>query len=206
MRWRHMCARVNGLHSVLPMLMLMLCSMLWCASRDAPAVQHHARADRTSSESSGALRIVSGGQTGADRAALDVGLEVGLEIGGWVPPGRLAEDGTIPARYPGLREAASPDPVVRTELNVRDSDATVILSHGTLTGGSALTLEFARSLERPILHLDLTAQELVAAASRLREWLALEKPRVLNVAGPRASKDPHIYDATKQVLLDALRT
>ena len=179
--------------------------MLWCASRDALAVQYRARSDRTRSESSGALRIVSGGQTGTDRAALDVGLEVGLEIGGWVPLGRLAEDGTIPVRYPGLREAASPDPVVRTELNVRDSDATVILSHGTLTGGSALTLEFARSLERPVLHLDLAAQELVAAASRLREWLALEKPRVLNVAGPRASKDPHIFDETKQVLLDALR-
>ena len=80
-------------------------------------------------------RIVSGGQTGVDRAALDVGVECGLQIGGWVPRGRLAEDGTIPRRYTGLREADSTDPAIRTALNVRDSDATLIVSHGPPLAG-----------------------------------------------------------------------
>ena len=85
------------------------------------------------------MQIVSGGQTGADRAALDIALELGFESGGWVPLGRQAEDGKIPDRYPNLRETDSPLPAVRTELNVRDSDATLIVSHGTLVGGTALT-------------------------------------------------------------------
>ena len=88
-------------------------------------------------------KIVSGGQTGADRAALDFARANGLGIGGWVPRGRLAEDGLIPEDYLGLLEADSTDPAVRTALNVRDSDATLILSHGPLTGGSLLTLQEA---------------------------------------------------------------
>ncbi len=82
----------------------------------------------------GVERIVAGGQTGADRAALDVALEYGLTVGGWVPHGRLAEDGRIPARYPGLVETDSPDGAERTRWNVRDSDATLIVSRGPLVG------------------------------------------------------------------------
>lgn len=150
------------------------------------------------------FQIVSGGQTGADRAALDVALDLGIEVGGWVPRGRLAEDGVISPRYPNLREAESRNPARRTELNVRDSDATLILSHGPLSGGSALTREFAEAHGRPLMHLDLTTAGHPEAIRRLREWLRDGEPATLNVAGPRASKDPEIYAATLEVLRAAL--
>ena len=149
-------------------------------------------------------KIVSGGQTGADRAALDVALDLGIEIGGWVPAGRLAEDGRIPERYPGLRETPSSDAAVRTSLNVRDADATVILSHGPPTGGSLFTLREAVRFGKPVLHLDLGAAAREDAAARLRAWLATERPEVLNVAGPRASGDPRISEAAQAVLRSAL--
>jgi hypothetical protein len=148
--------------------------------------------------------IVSGGQTGADRAAWDVALERGLRIGGWVPRGRLAEDGPIPDRYAGLREAASPDPAVRTVLNVRDSDATLVVSHGPLSGGSLLTYREATRRGRPLLHLDLTALAHADAVAKLREWLRTEDPTTLNVAGPRASHDPRIGECVAALLREAL--
>lgn len=150
------------------------------------------------------LRIVSGGQTGADRAALDAALELGLDVGGWVPLGRQAEDGPIPPHYPNLQETESPNPAVRTRLNVRDSDATLVLSHGPLTAGSKLTLEEAERKRRPALHLDLETISEADAASALREWLRAHAPRSLNVAGPRASGDPLIAEATRRVLRAAL--
>ncbi len=150
-------------------------------------------------------RIVSGGQTGADRAALDFALANGIRIGGWVPRGRLAEDGRIPDRYPDLVETESTDPAVRTARNVRDSDATLILSHGPLDGGSLLTFQEATRAGKPVLHLDLDELTPVAAADRLRSWLAALRPSTLNVAGPRASRDPQIYKKTTVVLDQALR-
>lgn len=149
-------------------------------------------------------RIVSGGQTGADRAALDVALERGLEIGGWVPRGRLAEDGVVPGRYRGLREGDSPDPAVRTALNVRDSDATLVVSHGPLAGGSLLTWREAERRGRPVLHVDLSVLSPAAAVARLRAWLEEVDPAVLNVAGPRASGDPTIAEAVTALLRAAL--
>jgi hypothetical protein len=149
-------------------------------------------------------RVVSGGQTGADRAALEVALECGLEIGGWVPRGRLAEDGPLAGRYAGLVETESDDPAVRTARNARDSDATLILSHGPLSGGSRRTLEEAGALGRPVLHLDLEALSRDSAAALLREWLGRVRPRCLNVAGPRASEDPGIHAAAAAVLRAAL--
>jgi len=150
-------------------------------------------------------RIVSGGQTGADRAALDFALENGIPIGGWVPKGRLAEDGRIAERYAGLVETESPDPAVRTARNVRDSDATLILSHGPLEGGSLLTLREATRTSKPVLHLDLDRLDVAAAGDRLRAWLASVRPASLNVAGPRASRDPSIAAATGAVLRMALK-
>ena len=150
------------------------------------------------------MRIVSGGQTGADRAALDAALELGLESGGWVPLGRQAEDGTIPERFPNLHEAESELPAVRTELNVRDSDATVIFSYGALTSGSALTESLARKLAKPLLHLDLDRISEVGASAALCDWLIRQRPGTLNVAGPRESEDPAIHAATKRVLIAAL--
>jgi hypothetical protein len=150
-------------------------------------------------------KIVSGGQTGADRAALDFALANGLGVGGWVPRGRLAEDGPIPERYSGLRETESLDPAIRTALNVRDSDATLILSHGPLAGGSLLTVQEATRAGKPVLHLDLDQLGQASAAAQLRSWLATLRPSTLNVAGPRASKDTRIAAATEAVLAAALR-
>ena len=147
---------------------------------------------------------MSGGQTGADRAALDVALARGLRIGGWVPKGRVAEDGSIPERYVGLVETESSDPAERTARNVRDSDATLIVSHGPLEGGSRLTLDEATRAGKPRLHLDLAALPLTSASARLADWLAEVRPRVLNVAGARASEDPRIAADTTALLEAAL--
>lgn len=135
------------------------------------------------------VRIISGGQTGVDRAALDVAMARGLACGGWVPRGRRAEDGRIPARYP-LRETRSSAYGERTRLNVRDADATLILTHGRPSGGTARTIDFARQLRRPHLLVDLAAAADPAAA---RSWLADLQVRVLNVAGPRESGCPGIF-------------
>jgi hypothetical protein len=145
-------------------------------------------------------RVVSGGQTGADRAALDVALALGVKCGGWVPKGRLDEDGIIPERYPDLKETDSADPKRRTELNVLDSDATLIFSHGDLTGGSLHTREVAARAGKPVKHVDLSRVNIETAAAGIRAWLSQIQPRVLNIAGPRASEDQNIYAATKAVL------
>lgn len=136
------------------------------------------------------ITIVSGGQTGVDRAALDVARALGLPCGGWVPRGRRAEDGRVPARYP-LRETSSWKYPQRTRLNVRDSDATLILTRGEPTGGTSLTISFAGSEGRPCLVVDLDA-ETGSALATARQWLVAHEVRVLNVAGPRESTAPGI--------------
>lgn len=145
-------------------------------------------------------RIVSGAQTGADRAALDVARNWPIDSGGWVPKGRQAEDGIVPAEYPGLRETDSEDVTVRTEANVRDSDGTVILSRGPLSGGSLTTLEIAHRLAKPLLHVDLSEMTLSAAVDSISSWLGKGRIEILNVAGPRASEDPGIFSATTAVV------
>jgi hypothetical protein len=117
-----------------------------------------------------------------------------------VPKGRLAEDGRIPERYVGLVETESADPAVRTVRNVRDSDATLIVSHGPLAGGSLLTFDEATRTNKPHLHLDLGQLSLASASDTLGDWLADVRPRVLNVAGPRASEDPLIAADTVALL------
>ncbi len=148
-------------------------------------------------------KIISGGQSGADRAALDVAIELSIEHGGWVPRGRWAEDGPLPLRY-HLQETESAQPAQRTEENVRDADATVIFSHGPPTGGTALTESLAERHRRPALSIDLSATDESLAARQIVEWLARVQPRVLNVAGPRASNDPLIYDAVSRILRQVL--
>ncbi len=133
-------------------------------------------------------RIISGGQTGVDRAALDVALELGISCGGFCPRGRRAEDGVIPPRYP-LSELPSRDYAHRTAANVRCSDATLILHHGTLGGGTALTAELARREGRPLLCIDLAGEP---DPEVVRRWLRQLRPAVLNVAGPRESGQPGI--------------
>jgi Circularly permutated YpsA SLOG family len=137
------------------------------------------------------VKIVSGGQTGADRAALDWAIAHELPHGGWCPRGRKAEDGTIPTRY-RLSETPGAAYVQRTEWNVRDSDGTVVLSLSrTLTGGSSKTVALAQQHGKPWIHLARDAHA-VDAANQLRRFVEEHGIRVLNVAGPRASTEPGI--------------
>jgi len=145
-------------------------------------------------------KIVSGGQTGADRGAWDAAIACETPYGGWAPKGRLAEDGEIPARYAGLLETDDEAYETRTALNVRDSDATLILSHGALFGGSLYTAEKAAELDKPWLHADLFGGTEAEALATIRAWLGEVRPAVLNVAGPRASNDPAIYAKTKRIV------
>ena len=149
-------------------------------------------------------KIVSGGQTGADRAALDIAIELGIACGGWVPKGRLAEDGVIPDAYPGMVEAPDEEPNTRTALNIKDSDATLILSHGDLFGGSKFTASTAEQMHKPWLHINLVRLSVPEAVPEVTRWLAAHRPATLNVAGPRSSDDPVIYAKTKRVLEAAL--
>jgi len=144
-------------------------------------------------------RIVSGGQTGVDRAALDAAIRHGIPHGGWCPRGRLSEDGTVPARY-ALRETASWDYAERTEKNVQDSDGTLILNTGPLDGGTLLTREFAKEHDRPWLLVDLDDG---MNAEQVRAWLGKHAIGALNVAGPRESKRPGIH-ALASAALDVL--
>jgi len=145
--------------------------------------------------------IISGGQAGVDRAALDVGQELGLPIGGWCPAGRLAEDGPIHPRYP-LRETHSEDPADRTWCNVRDSDGTLLLGAGVASPGSALTQSCARRLARSLYHWDVRDRP---DPEGFRHWLAACRVRTLNVAGPRESEAPGIYLVAYTLLYELLR-
>lgn len=145
-------------------------------------------------------KIISGGQTGADRAAFDFALEKGFVIGGFVPKNRLAEDGGISDKYQNLIETETENPAERTEFNVKSSDATLILSHGDLKGGSLLTKQFAEKYKKPFLHIDFSAVSLEQAAREMRKWLGSIKCEDLNVAGSRASEDAKIYDKTNKLL------
>ncbi|HEV2499643.1 MAG TPA: putative molybdenum carrier protein [Terriglobia bacterium] len=149
-------------------------------------------------------RIISGGQTGADRGAFDAARGLGIAVGGWVPKGRVDENGLIPGGYPNLREAETDNPEERTQLNVRDSDTTLILSHGPLTGGSEFTRNCAIKLGKPWKHVNLAEATTSVAVANITHWLSQVQPRVLNVAGPRASEDPRIYDAVKTVMAGVL--
>lgn len=142
------------------------------------------------------LRIVSGGQTGVDRAALDVALELGWECGGWCPAGRAAEDGPIAARYP-LRETPSSGPGERTAWNVRDSDATLLLATGAASPGTELARGTARELGRPVYTWHVTSP---ADVGSFRRWLQVYRVRTLNVAGPRESESSGVYEAARALL------
>ena len=144
---------------------------------------------------------MSGGQTGVDRAALDVALELGYRAGGWCPRGRRAEDGRIDDRYP-LVETASPGYLERTRRNVRDSDGTLILLRGVPEGGTRMTADHAGKLGRPLFIVDF---DRAARIGEVRRWLRAHGIVTLNVAGPRASKQPAIYDDAFRFLQRLLR-
>ncbi len=134
------------------------------------------------------LKVVSGGQTGVDRAALDAARTLGLPCGGWCPRDRRAEDGLIAAIYP-LVETPSTDYAQRTRWNVRDSDGTLVLTRGRVEGGTAFTVAVARRRRRPLLVVDLATEPDPVEADR---WVREAGIGVLNVAGPRESQRPGI--------------
>jgi hypothetical protein len=135
-------------------------------------------------------KIISGGQSGVDRAALDVALDLGIPCGGWCPKARKAEDGPIDSRYP-LKETDSPNYPVRTEINIRESDGTLVLTEGSLIGGTALTVRLARKNKKPflVIRLDQRTDPLT-----VRVWIEKNNLKILNVAGPRESEVPGIHD------------
>ncbi len=145
-------------------------------------------------------KIVSGGQTGVDRAALDVALERNIPCGGWCPKGRLAEDGPISDRYP-LQCTESSKYSRRTRLNVQESDGTLILTIGRLTGGTALTKSYAVRELKPHLVIDLASEN---GLPETLSWLKTARIETLNVAGPRASSKPEIYEKACTFLRELL--
>lgn len=149
-------------------------------------------------------KVISGGQTGADQAGLDVALKLGIPHGGWIPKGRMTEDGPLPEKY-DLQEMPTESYPKRTERNILDADGTLIVSHGKLTGGSKLTIDLAQKHCRPFLHLDLKSISMSYASRMLSSWLTDNGIKVLNVAGTRGSKDPEIYGATSRLLEGTLK-
>lgn len=146
-------------------------------------------------------RIVSGGQTGVDRGALEAALSIGVAHGGWCPRGRRAEDGRVPLRY-DLRETDSSRYDIRTEKNILDSDATLIIHQGPLTAGTALTRRLAQLHGKPLRLIDLALPIDWNASQR---WLMAAQVHVLNVAGPRESSCPGIAERAQAVLAMLLR-
>ena len=152
------------------------------------------------------VKIISGGQTGVDRAALDVGLKHGIESGGWCPTGRLDEIGRIPDRYP-VEELEDGGFIERTLQNIKDSDGTVIIYPGKLSGGTEQTLHFCVEQRRPHELIDASNVSTQKAAQLIADFVRENKIDILNVAGPRASEWPEGYDYAYRTLdsfLDAL--
>ena len=144
--------------------------------------------------------IQSGGQTGADRAALDWAIENEVQYRGWCPRGRLAEDGLIPQYYE-LLETKSSDYAVRTQMNVRDSDGTAILSIDPyLNGGSRLTEHLAHKSKQPVLHIHSGMKQ---PGQQLQNFVQVNEIKILNIAGPRTSREPEVYKFVKSVLQSA---
>jgi hypothetical protein len=143
--------------------------------------------------------IVSGGQTGADRAALDFAIDHGYTHGGWAPHGREAEDGKIPLKYQ-LLEMDHGGYRQRTRRNVGDSDGTLIINCGALDGGTLATQAFAQRLNKPCLVVQLDHGVTAKAAASVGEWVRMYQIETLNVAGPRESKRPGIYRLTRELL------
>lgn len=141
-------------------------------------------------------RIISGGQTGVDRAALDFALANGIEHGGWCPRGRRAEDGVLDEKY-ALHETPRKDYRQRTRWNVRDADGTLIIVNHELSGGTRYTFEVARKMGKPVMKVGVEEE---GKEKEVLDWLESNDIRVLNVAGPRASAEPEIYTVAGKLL------
>ncbi len=148
-------------------------------------------------------KIISGGQTGADQAALDAAIKLGIPHGGWIPKGRLTENGPLPDRY-DLIEMPTESYPEHTKKNIRESGGTLILSHGRLTGGSEGTKKWALKCGKQLLHIDLSKVTPFDSTVIINNWVVDNDIKVLNVAGPRASKDSKIYQSTVDIIESVL--
>ena len=148
------------------------------------------------------MKIISGGQTGVDRAALDAAITCNIEHGGWCPKDRKAEDGSLSHRY-SLAETEDVNYASRTELNVRDSDGTLIFNPGdTLEGGTLLTKKLANWYCKPLMIIDLNKNP---DYKSVWTWIKNNKITCLNIAGPRESKSPGIYSMTREFIINWLQ-
>lgn len=148
-------------------------------------------------------KIISGGQTGVDTAALDAAIALGIPHGGWCPKGRLREDGIIPLKYQ-LQETSSSDYSERTRLNIRDSDGTLIFLPGTniVSAGTLLTIQVAKEKDKPYLISDNFAE---AQFPKIKQWLESNAIKILNIAGPRESQCVGIYAQCYDFICKALQ-
>ena len=144
-------------------------------------------------------KIISGGQTGADQAALDAAMKFNIDYGGWVPKGRKTEHGKLKTKYK-MDEMQSNDYPARTRQNIIDSDATLIISGPVLKGGSLLTKKLARELGKPYCHIDYIGMDDFEASMLVHSFVVDNKVNVLNIAGPRISSDSTIYEATRNIV------
>jgi Circularly permutated YpsA SLOG family len=151
-------------------------------------------------------KIISGAQTGVDRAALDVAIAARIPHGGKIPKGRHAEDGTIdPTRYPNLEELPEENPDRRTEANIHDSDATLVILDGPPdhSPGTLHTLQYARQQQKPLLIIDLSQADHPTAVDRIQTFVTKNQIATLNIAGPRESQSPGIYRKAQALLTAA---
>ncbi|MBC8319381.1 MAG: putative molybdenum carrier protein [Bacteroidetes bacterium] len=148
------------------------------------------------------ITIISGGQSGVDRAALDFALENNILCGGWCPLGRLAEDGIISNNYP-LKETTTSNYEERTNLNVRDSDGTIIIYKNEMDKGTLLTREIAQYINKHLIVINLSVYQSFDQI-KLKNWITQNKISVLNIAGPRESFNPGIYKLAHRFLLALL--
>lgn len=151
------------------------------------------------------LKIISGGQTGVDRAALDAALASNTECGGWCPEGRKAEDGKIPPHYPVI-ELKNAGYTKRTRQNVIDSDGTVIIYFAILSGGTEKTLLFCLEQKKPYLLIDATELSDKRTAERIQDFVTNNAIKIMNIAGPRASGEPLAYNYTLRAMTHCLST
>ena len=149
-------------------------------------------------------KVISGGQTGADRAGIDVALSLGIDYGGFIPKGRITEDGTLDLKYDGMTEMKTENYPDRTERNVTDSDATLLFTFDKPGSGSALTAKLARKHHRLFLHIILSRQTDDEVVKIINKWLDDSKPEILNIAGSRESTSKGIYRRVYNILKEVL--
>ncbi|MDO5579622.1 MAG: putative molybdenum carrier protein [Planctomycetia bacterium] len=142
-------------------------------------------------------KIISGGQTGVDRAALDIAMEIDIPHGGWCPRGRRAEDGVIPDKYQ-LEETETKKYQTRTKRNIVDSDGTLIIFREQMSDGTKFTQTIAERLEKPLFIIDANMPEI--PIEEFWSWVLSNNIEILNIAGPRLSNDPELAKSIHELL------